>query len=552
MSRARVFGCCGLLLAVACGGQPAPPPATGSTRPATAVSANDPERLARTFVEAMASHDWKGASALLDPSLKAASPEKKLEAFWTPLEAGGTWKGVAGVAVHPQDQVLIALVSCRFEQSSRLVRITIDGRGKVAGLFEGSLADLAESDSRAFVEALASGNTALAHKRLNVKLRVSVTEKDLAALWQDVEREAGAFREIERVHVVRDANPPSLRALVHARYEKGSRIMSIGYDADAAVAGLKILPPDADPTWEAPPYVKQDAFVERPVEVGNAPALPGTLSMPKSSGNVPGVVLLHGAGPQDQDGKLGAVRPLKDLAWGLASRGIAVLRYDKRTAGIVTEKEEVLDGANAAVALLRKTPGVDPSAIFIVGHDQGGALAPRLAKDDLRIAGLVIMAGRTHSLQDNVIDQFEYFSSLKPNDSALRGQVEAWKRLKRQVEDPSLKPEAKIELPTGGTLSGAYFLQARGYHPERVAATLNIPILVLQGERDYQVKPIQFQEWKSALNGRPKVKLRSYPGLNHAFVAGDGPSSPADYERSGHVDARVLQDIADFIHPMAH
>src|SRR5206468_6047038 len=139
--------------------------------------------------------------------------------------------------------------------------------------------------------------------------------------------------------------------------------------------------------FAVPPYAKPDSFVEESVTVGKDGEwpLPGTLTVPKGDGPFPAVILVHGSGPHDRDESIGPNKPFRDLAGGLASRGVAVLRYEKRTrehgakmmaAAPITVKEEVLDDALAAVKLLRREKGVDAGRVYILGHSLATTKAP--------------------------------------------------------------------------------------------------------------------------------------------------------------------------------
>jgi fermentation-respiration switch protein FrsA (DUF1100 family) len=286
-------------------------------------------------------------------------------------------------------------------------------------------------------------------------------------------------------------------------------------------------------------------------------ALPGTLTIPNGGGPFPAVVLVHGSGPNNRDESLGPVAPFKDLAWGLASQGIAVLRYDKRTfvyqaaiaalGGDITVKEETVDDAAAAVDLLRSTEGIDPGAVFVLGHSLGGMLVPRIAAAAPEAGGFIILAGAARPLEDLVLEQTEYIVSLDgtvtPDEQAMLDQLRA---VVAKVKSPDLSPRTSAaELPLG--TMGRYWLDLRGYQPAEEAKGIARPILVLQGERDYQVTMADFALWQQALSGLPNVTLKTYPDLNHLFITGTGKSTPAEYQAPGHVSQAVVDDIAAFV-----
>ncbi len=93
----------------------------------------------------------------------------------------------------------------------------------------------------------------------------------------------------------------------------------------------------------------------------------------------------------------------------------------------------------------------------------------------------------------------------------------------------------------------SYWRHLRAYSPTETARRLKLPMLILQGERDYQVTMADFAGWKKALSGRPNVMLKTYPALNHLFMEGVGKSTPSEYSKPGHVARQVLDDIARWV-----
>ena len=290
------------------------------------------------------------------------------------------------------------------------------------------------------------------------------------------------------------------------------------------------------------------------VGAGTEWALPGTLSMPVGKGDFPAVVLVHGSGPNDRDESLLASKPFHDLAWGLASQGIAVLRYDKRTrvhpAKTVkikrfTVKDETTDDALAAVALLRQTPGVDPKRIFVLGHSLGAMLVPRVGAADPRIRGLVIMAGPTTALEDEMPRQYEYLFSLDGKlDDDERKMIDKAKSDQARIKQLTAADIDSQELLQG--VPASYWLDLRGYDPVGTARKLKMPILVLQGERDYNVTMASFRDWQKLAGGKT-VALKSYPKLDHLFLEGEGHSTDAQYAVPRNIPKYVIDEIAAFV-----
>lgn len=404
----------------------------------------------------------------------------------------------------------------------------------------------------ALLDAMVRGDFAGATRHFDAKMKQGLTPEKLQEIWKGLLDQAGAFQSQEGVRT--QTQGAHRLVFVTTRFANVRLDMQATFDAQGQIAGLFFVPaPPPAGSDAGPPYARKDAYREREVTVQSGEwALPGTLTTPVGPGPFPAVVLVHGSGPHDRDETFGPNKPFRDLAWGLASRGVAVLRYEKRTKAHAaslgkiarpTVKDEVIDDALAAVALLRKTEGIDPQRIHVLGHSLGATLVPRIGKADPQIAGLIALAGTARPLQDVMVEQISYLASLDGTVSEEeKAQVESFREQAGQIRE--LK-EDSTAAPFG--VPASYWLDLRGYDAPAAARDLPQPLLVLQGERDYQVTMTDFEAWKKALASRQGVTLKSYPTLNHFFVEGESRSTPLEYQNAGHVAQVVIDDVAHWI-----
>ncbi|HLW02219.1 MAG TPA: alpha/beta fold hydrolase [Ktedonobacterales bacterium] len=407
------------------------------------------------------------------------------------------------------------------------------------------------------------GDFAAVEQRLADRLKPLLSAETLRATWQTLEQQVGAFQQQGNISAVQI--PQGLVQVVTCIFERGSLDVNIVFNDAGKIVSFTVTPvgaiaQQASATYEPPPYAQSERFHEEEVQVGHEPwVLPGTLSLPQGDAPFAGVVLVHGSGPQDRDETIPPNKPFRDLAWGLASQGIAVLRYEKRTHAYtnrmkseldtLTVKEETIDDALEAVAFLRGRPEIDARQVFVLGHSLGGFLAPRIGAADTQIRGLVILAGMARRFEDVLLDQMDYILSVTVPDPAMRQQQLA--TLQKQVElvkDPNRLPTAAAsDLPFN--VSPAYWIDLNAYHPEQVAQMLAQPMLFLLGGSDYQVTQADFQIWQNALGGRSDVQFILYPGLGHTFmpIEGGGKATPASYAIAGHVAEAVVNEIASWI-----
>lgn len=413
--------------------------------------------------------------------------------------------------------------------------------------------DQLASKAFALLDAFVAGDYDTITRSFDQTMQQSLPTPKLKEVWQQVIGQVGPYKGNTGA---RTETADGYRVvIIQAQFEKAPLDIRWVFDAKGLVAGLFFQPARSSYTPAA--YVKADAFTSREVTVNNGPwQLGGTLTLPKVSGRVPGLVLVHGSGPNDRDETVGPNRPFRDLAEGLASAGIAVLRYDKRTfvypdetaaAADLTINEETVDDAAAAFHLLRTIAEIDPNRVFILGHSLGGYAIPRIGALAPEAAGFIIMAGAARPLEDLILEQTEYIHSLSPQPSAEETAVlTALREQVQRVKSSSLSLDAPAaDLPLG--IPASYWLDLRGYNPPAAAAALAKPVLVIQGGRDYQVTDADFRLWAAALAAVPGSRFTLYPELNHLFVEGTGKATPDEYLREGHVAEQVIADITDWI-----
>jgi dienelactone hydrolase len=349
--------------------------------------------------------------------------------------------------------------------------------------------------------------------RFNEKMKAAAPEPMLRKIHGALTPQLGAYEKIA------GETECTLSAGIHScvtplQFARGRLVLRVGVSADGRVAGLSVV--GMEPLEGLAPGANASL-------AAGSVTLPAIVTLPKAAGPTPLIVLVHGSGAHDADETIGPNKPFRDLAEGLAARGIATLRYVKRNRidplpASATLDDEVTRDALAAVALARTTPGVDASRIFVLGHSLGGYMAPHIASKDPQIRGIVVMAGNSRTLRESLTDQLRHLTgTIDGLDAAMQQMPNRYREL----------------LPN--------------YDPTAAARGLMRPVLVLQGGRDYQVNDKDYARWASALSNSPNATLKLYPRLNHLFLEGDGVSMPAEYEKPGRIPPQVLDDIASWV-----
>jgi hypothetical protein len=353
--------------------------------------------------------------------------------------------------------------------------------------------------ARVFVELLGRREFDDALLRLAPEAKAGLTSAQLQQLWDAELGGLGPFASIAGETVLPD------RVVVHARLAHGTIAVDLAFGTGGdRIAHFTVEPADS---YEAPAYVDDARFEARDVAVGDgARALPGTLLVPTGAGPFPAVLLVGDEGPLDRDEASGGARPLRDLAEGLASRGVAVLRWEKRTFGAhlvavhekpdqLTISDEYLDDVAAAIALARATPGIDPARVWVLGHALGGWLAPRIIALHPELAGAIALGAPSRPPED-----------VFATDAAQAA------RVKSASLDEKTAPDL---LPRG--IPARWWLSLRGYDP---LAGAKGPLLFLDQATE------DLDGWRKA---------------------GAEVATFAAFYSKGHVDPEVVGDVASRI-----
>lgn len=389
-----------------------------------------------------------------------------------------------------------------------------------------------------------------ATEKFNQKVSEALPAYQLEAIWNQLIASFGDFQSMSRKKfLVKDEFKVVILTL---EFEKAFMDARITFDQEEKIAGFWINPPVSKAEYTPPSYVDKNSFTENEVQIGEDPwKLPGILSIPKEQKKSVGVILVHGSGPNDMDETIGPNKVFRDLAWGLSSNGIAVLRYDKRTKVYgekldpkkITVDDEVIEDALKAIDYLRNDKRIDSEKIYLLGHSLGGMLAPEIGFKDGALKGVIIMAGSTRPLEDLVVEQTEYIAGLDGElDSVEQKQLERFREDAERIKDGSFGDDEMFL-----SASGRYWKDLKKRDQIEFAQKLLCPILILQGGRDYQVTQEDFDGWKKGLKEKKNVTFKLYPDLNHLFMSGEGKSTPSEYEKEGHIERKVIEDITKWI-----
>ena len=332
------------------------------------------------------------------------------------------------------------------------------------------------------LQRLAAGQFADVEAAFDVRTAHDMPQESLSAQWKELVAQAGPFTRVKTTIVTSKLGGYHVVTMACVFQRASEDDALITFDKAGRIAGLYFgpQPTGAVNEWSAPSYAVLDHFHEVPVTVEDVPwHLPGTLTLPNGKGPFPTVVLVPGTPPLDQDAMVGPNKIFKDLAWGLATRGIAVLRYTKRThqfgtglgggpVSSFTVREELNDDARAALSLLASRSDVDHRQTYVLGHSLGGLVAPQIATDDPQVAGIIALGAPSGDLLTVLLKRVEDMASL---GGEMGKQASSMILVIKELHDGDLAPGAIVDL-FGYRNPVSYWAELRNYKAGAATAKL--------------------------------------------------------------------------------
>lgn len=390
-----------------------------------------------------------------------------------------------------------------------------------------------------------------AHQYFAESEQAKISADNLKELWTNIKLKFGAVKSIDPVRS--KVQGEYYAVTCDGDFEKDNQEFMLVFNKAEKLVGI-FMPPKAA-AYALPAYAADTTLYKEKqlyLESGKH-QLAAIITVPKKATNFPIVVLVHGSGPSDMDETVGPNKPLKDIALGLAAKGIASVRYVKRTliyagefTGAFTVKEEVTDDALAAVALAKTVKGADLKNIYLLGHSLGGMLAPRLGTMAPDLKGLILLAAPSRKLTDVIIEQNNYMYALSKDTTAAgkKGMEEAQQLLaKTRVNKlDKMKPDSVIL-----GLPASYWIDLNNYDQVATAKKLTKRMFIAQGGNDFQVTQNDYNLWNVNLGKKPNVHIKLYPELNHLLSVQTAKGDLSQYQTPANVSEQLVTDIATWI-----
>jgi hypothetical protein len=495
-----------------------------------------------------------------DSAMKSAvDPEKYKNIMDDVYEQHGKFKEFKGSDTQVKGDYIFFTSGVLFEEGALNVNVVFDKNGQLAGmnfseytygfdepvkLSDEKLIEMATN----YLNDLLNGNYINGYNNHphDKKMKELLSAEEYENMFAELKKTSGEFIDFNG-NEIKEQGSYKIVA-IGSLFEKQNYNMNVVFDTYGNIAGLNFS------LYTFSEDTRPEGLREIDIEFGLEKwKLPGKITLPEEEGEYPLLILVHGSGPNNMNETVGLNEPFKDIAYYLAEKGIAVLRYDKRTyahsATITnfeefTVNEETIEDAAEAVKFSSALDYIDGDEIFVLGHSLGAYLMPRIAEVTDEASGYIMASGIYSSLADIIPYQIEYLINLDGTISEEeQKQIDETKIMAYKMKNPETIEDG--ELVFGA--HKAYWEDLASYDSVELAGNIEKPVFVFQGDRDYQVPVSEFELLQKSLKQKENFNFKIYEGLNHILMFGTETPSPQDYYVKNTVYPPLLDDIVDFI-----
>ncbi len=403
-----------------------------------------------------------------------------------------------------------------------------------------------------FFDTMDKGKFEEAHAFFDESVNGKITADELKLFWLRLGNSLGTYESVDGAQ--NKTQGEYFQVTLNCVFTKASQNFTFVFNKSEKLMGFFVAPTVHELAYVPPAYADTNLYTEKEIAIKfTGGEMAGMLTTPKGAGNYPVVILVHGSGPSDMDETVGPNKPFKDLAVGLAAKGVSTIRYVKRTmvhpnlfTKTFTVKEEVTDDAVAAIALAKTLPGVNKSQIYLLGHSLGGMLAPRIAALSPDLNGIILAAAPARKLSDVVADQNKYLyvssgdtsAALKLQFQETAGEIDRSRLLKLG----DIAPDSVIL-----SAPASYWVDLNMYDQLAAAKKLAKRIFIIQGGNDFQVSTQDFNIWKNTLSSNKNASFKLYPDLNHLLSSQKQKGNGMQYRTPASVSPVLINDIAAWV-----
>ncbi len=403
-----------------------------------------------------------------------------------------------------------------------------------------------------FFDSMDKGNFEEAHGFFDESVKGQITSDELKLFWLRLGNSLGSYQSVDGAK--NSIKGDYFQVILTCGFSKGTQTFTFVFNKTEKLVGFFVTPVAANAEYVAPVYADTTLYKETEINIKfEGGQMAGVFTSPKNASSFPVVIMVHGSGPSDMDETVGPNKPFKDLAAGLAAKGIGSIRYVKRSMiyprlfnKAFTVKEEVIDDALSAISLANTLPGVNKSQIYLLGHSLGGMLAPRIATFAPTLNGIILAAAPARKLSDMISEQntFIYKSS---GDTSTAG--------KQQFTQSSIEIDKSRLLKLGDIAPdsiilgapAAYWIDLNNYDQLATSKNIKNRILILQGGNDFQVSVQDLNIWRTTLAANKNASFKLYPDLNHLLSTQKEKGNGAQYRIPANVNADLISDISVWI-----